>query len=124
LLLGWIGAVRTAAQGPGSPLGGSAPRTLAALTLVLTLVTFVFYVLRTETYGGKTVGPRWFFWLVPLWLLTMLPEADRWAPSRGRRRVAGVLLVVSIATATFALANPWQPSPLLIVFRRLGLVSY
>ena len=124
LLLGWVGAVRTATHGPNPASGGDAARVLAVLTLVLTLATFVFYVFRTETYGGKTVGPRWFFWLVPLWLLTMLPEADRWASSSRRRRLAGLLLVASIATASFALANPWQPSPLLIVFRRLGLVSY
>jgi hypothetical protein len=97
---------------------------LAALTISLTLVVVVFYVLRTETYGGKTVGPRWLFWLVPLWLLTMLPEADRWASSRRLRGTALALLMVSIATASFALANPWQWSPLLIVFRQVGLVSY
>lgn len=124
LLLGWIGMVRTTTQGAGWASAGGATWSVAALTLALTLITFVFYVLRTDTYGGQTVGPRWFFWLVPLWLLTMLPEADRWAPSRWRRLTAGLLLAISIATASFALANPWQWSPLLIVFRRLGLVSY
>jgi hypothetical protein len=124
LVLGWIGMVRTATGSPAMTPSRSAARALAALTLTLTLVTFAFYVFRTEAYGGKTVGPRWFFWLVPLWLLTMLPEADRWASRRRLRLVAGVLLVISIATASFALANPWQWSPLLIVFRRLGLVSY
>jgi hypothetical protein len=54
----------------------------------------------------------------------MLPEADRWAASRRRRVIAGLLLAISIATASFALVNPWQWSPLLVVFRRLGLVSY
>ena len=124
LILGWLGMARTAASRAGATAGGDALRFQAALTLALTIVTFVFYVFRTETYGGRTVGPRWFFWLVPLWLLTMVPEADRWSASLGRRRVATVLLVVSIATACFALAHPWQPSPLLLVFRRAGWVSY
>ena len=90
----------------------------------LTAMTFVFYVIRTEGYGGKTSGARWFFWLVPLWLLTMLPEADRWALDRRKRRLAGVLLALSVATASFALANPWQPSWLLTLFRHLGIVAY
>jgi hypothetical protein len=124
LLLGWVGMVRTATRTPGAGPEGSATRVLAALALALTVITFVFYVVRTDTYGGKTAGPRWFFWLVPIWLLTMLPEADRWSRDRRRRRIAGVLLAVSVATASYALANPWQPSWLLALFRRLGLVAY
>lgn len=124
LILGWIGMVRTAAGRAGFASGGGSGRWLAALTLTLTVTTFVFYVIRTDTYGGKTVGPRWLFWLVPLWLLMMLPEADRWASSRRRRWIAGLLLLISVATASYALDNPWQWSPLLTVFRRAGLVSY
>jgi hypothetical protein len=124
LLLGWIGMVRTAWRSPGSGRERAAARILAWLTLALTLITFVFYVIRTENYGGKTSGPRWFFWLVPLWLLTMIPEADRWGLDRRWRRIAAVLLAFSISTASYALANPWQPSWLLALFRRLGLVAY
>jgi len=124
LLLAWIGMVRTATRGLGSGPERSCARILAALTAALTAVTFVFYVIRTETYGGKTSGPRWFFWLVPLWLMTMVPEADRWALDRRRRRLARVLLAVSVGTASYALANPWQPSWLLILFRRWGMVPY
>jgi hypothetical protein len=124
LLLGWIGMVRTAARGHGAGREGWSSRILATLTIALTVMTFVFYVVRTESYGGKTSGPRWFFWLVPLWLLTMLPEADRWGLDRRRRRLAGVLLAFSVATASYALANPWQPSWLLTLFRRWGVVEY
>lgn len=124
LLLGWIGMVRTAARGHGAGREGSSARILATLTMALTAMTFVFYVIRTESYGGKTAGPRWFFWLVPLWLLTMLPVADRWALDRRRRRLAGVLLALSVGTASYALANPWQPSWLLALFRRWGWVAY
>jgi len=124
LLLGWLGMVRTATRGAATGLQGSSARILAALTMGLTAITFVFYVIRTESYGGKTSGPRWFFWLVPLWLLTMLPEADRWALDQRRRRLAGVLLALSVATASYALANPWQPSWLLTLFRRWGIVAY
>ena len=124
LLLGWLGMVRTTARGHGAGPEGWPVRILAMLTVALTAMTFVFYVIRTEGYGGKTAGARWFFWLVPLWLLTMLPEADRWALDRRRRRIAGVLLAMSVATASYALANPWQPSWLLELFRRWGIVAY
>jgi len=124
LLLGWIGVVRTAACGHGEEPERSSFRMLAWLTVVLTVMTFVFYVIRTDNYGGQTAGPRWFFWLVPLWLLTMLPEADRWALDRRRRRVAFALLAVSIVTASYALENPWRASWLLTLFRHWGIVPY
>jgi hypothetical protein len=123
LLLGWIGAVRTLG-GQTAGTDDTARRVLAWLTLALTVITFLFYVIRTHNYGGFAMGARWFFWLVPLWLLTMLPEADRWALDRWRRRLAGVLLAVSIATASHALANPWQHSWLYTRFREWGIISY
>ena len=116
--------IRMARSGEGMRGEPSARRIVALLTLSLTVVTFVFYVLRTHNYGGIAAGPRWFIWLVPLWLVTMLPEVDRWARDRRRRRVAVVLLAGSIVTATYALANPWQPSLLFAWFEYLGWISY
>ena len=124
LLLGWVGMIRMARSAEGMRGEPSARRIVALLTLSLTVVTFVFYVLRTHNYGGIAAGPRWFIWLVPLWLVTMLPEVDRWARDRRRRRVAVVLLAGSIVTATYALANPWQPSLLFAWFQYLGWISY
>lgn len=125
LLLGWIGMIRTATRGHGTGARRSSFRMLAWLTLALTVITFGFFAVGTETYGGTTAGPRWFFWLVPLWLLTMVPEADRWALDQRRRRVAFALLAVSIVTASYALlVSPWRSSWLVSVFRHLGLISY
>lgn len=124
LLIGWIGMVRTAARVSGSAKEDSAARILAWLTTALTTITFVFYVFRTENYGGVTTGPRWFFWLVPLWLLTMLPEADRWGVARRRRALASVLLAVSIGSATYALLRPWRHSWLFTILRYWGVISY
>ena len=124
LLLGWIGMVRTSVPGRETRTGGTLPRELAWLTLALTVITFVFYVVRTNNYGGTSAGPRWFFWLVPLWLLTMLPQADRWARSPWRRRIAYLLLAVSIGSAMYALANPWRHSWLFVLLRESGMVSY
>jgi hypothetical protein len=124
LLLGWIGMVRTSLGADDAIPADSAARTLALLTLAMTVITFGFYVMRTHSYGGQAAGPRWFFWLVPLWLLTMAPEADRWAVTPWRRRLAYVFLAFSIGTASYALANPWQHSWLLTLFRRWGMTSY
>jgi hypothetical protein len=125
LLLGWIGMVRTSRRGAES-MGNenTARRILAQLTLTLTIVTFVFYVIRTHNYGGITAGPRWFFWLVPLWLLTMLPEADRWAHGRRRRQLAALLLALSIGSASYALSDPWQHSWLFTWLQDRGIISY
>jgi hypothetical protein len=125
LLLGWVGMVRTALSGTVVRSHHTAVRrVLARLTLGLTLVTFVFYVVRTTNYGGITAGPRWFFWLVPLWLLVMLPEADHWERSRWRRWSAAVLLAISIGSVSYALVNPWRESWLLSLLAERGLVSY
>jgi hypothetical protein len=124
LLVGWIGMVRTTTRSHREGTEGSSARILSSLTLALTVITFAFYVIRTDNYGGLTAGPRWFFWLVPLWMLTMLPEADRWAVDQRRRRLAGVLLAASVGTASYTLANPWQQSWLFMLFRDWGIISY
>jgi len=124
LVLGWIGMVRRSARAGETGTDDLARRRLALMTLTLTVVTFMFYAIRTHNYGGMAAGPRWFIWLVPLWVLTMLPEADRWAVQPQRRRVAAVLLAFSIGTASHALANPWQHSWLFTWFRAFGIISY
>jgi hypothetical protein len=124
LLVGWIGMVRTTMRSHRDGIEGSPARILSSLTLALTVVTFAFYVIRTDNYGGLTAGPRWFFWLVPLWMLTMVPEADRWAVDQRRRRIAWGLLAVSVGTASHALTNPWQESWLFLLFRDWGFISY
>jgi hypothetical protein len=128
LLLGWIGVVRGVM---GAKPRLALPRLIleprqwvAWLALTLTLITFTFYVIRTNNYGGISAGPRWFFWLIPLWLVGMLPEADRWSASRPRRALAVVLLALSVGSAMYALENPWRHSWLFDVLRDFGVVSY
>lgn len=123
LLLGWIGMIRGASL---RPWRGTLPpqQILATLALGVTAVVFVFYVLQTRNYGGQTAGPRWFFWLTPLWLLTMLPEADRWASRRWLRWLGYGLLAISIATALFALESPWRHNWLFSTLRARGWIAY
>jgi hypothetical protein len=57
-----------------------------------------------------TSGFRWLLWQAPLWLLVMLPAADRAARSRLGMAAALVLLVFSALSASYPTWNPWtQP---------------
>jgi hypothetical protein len=124
LLIGWIGMARGVRLNAWKRTDLTPRVALASLTLALTGIVLLFYVLRTNDYGGATAGPRWFFWLNPLWLLTMLPEADRWAALRWRRAVAYLLLAISIGSAMYALANPWRHSWLFVTLHDWGIISY
>ncbi len=89
-------------------------RQLAAGVALLTVTCLVFYIgLRPQAdrnYGGMTSGFRWLFWLAPLWLLVMLPAADRAARSRWGMAVACTLLALSVLSASYPTWNPWtQP---------------
>jgi hypothetical protein len=78
--------------------------------LGLTIWVLVFYVSRTQSlnYGGVTSGLRWAFWLIPLWVLAIVPVLDRWQDSRILHVVAATLLGVSVFSITVPRDNPWQ----------------
>jgi hypothetical protein len=83
---------------------------LAAMTTLLTFVCLAFYISRPladRNYGGFTCGLRWLFWLIPLWLLCLLPAADATASRKTWRIGAAVLLLASVASAGYAALNPW-----------------
>lgn len=84
-------------------------RHLAALIAATTLTCLVFYlfVVGETNYGGMTSGLRWMFWFAPMWLVAMLPAADRMAASRGARAVALALLGLSALSAAYPTWNPW-----------------
>ncbi|MEZ6116112.1 MAG: hypothetical protein R3C28_06005 [Pirellulaceae bacterium] len=87
-------------------------RAFSLMTLVLTVVCLTFYtLLRPEidrNFGGVCAGFRWAFWLIPLWLISLMPVADWLSESRLRRGAAYTLLAISVFSATFAASNPWQ----------------
>jgi hypothetical protein len=124
LLLGWVGMVRTVLSRGDRRTRPNVEHQLALLTSGLTALIFAFYVYRTSNYGGNTAGPRWFIWLAPLWLLTMIPEADRWERHRWRRVLASLLLLVSVGSVVYALANPWRHSWLFWLFHGAGWIRY
>ena len=86
-------------------------RQVSWLSLVLTALVLAFYLSRTQNYnyGGNTSGLRWAFWLIPLWLVGLVPALDEWGDRRGFQVVSAILLLVSVFSATFPHNNPWQP---------------
>lgn len=89
-------------------------RLLSAGVVLLAVVCLGFYIgvlpQRDRNYGGMTSGFRWLLWQAPLWLLVMLPAADRASRSRGGMAIALVLLVFSVLSASYPTWNPWtQP---------------
>ncbi len=88
-----------------------ARRELAALVAVVSVVCLVFYIgMRPQddrNYGGMTSGFRWVFWFAPLWLVVMIPAADRLARSTAGMALAAVLLTLSVLSASYPTWNPW-----------------
>jgi hypothetical protein len=88
-----------------------ARRELAWLTVALSIVCLVFYIAmrpqEDRNYGGMTSGFRWMFWFTPLWLVVMVPAADRVARSRVGQAVALALLAMSVLSASYPTWNPW-----------------
>ena len=78
--------------------------------ILLTLVVTAFYVTRPEidrNYGGFASGLRWLFWLVPVWLLGLLPVADWLGRTVWGRWLCYLLFAVSGISAAYAWSNPW-----------------
>jgi hypothetical protein len=86
-------------------------RQLAAGVLLISIICLVFFIaLRPQqdrNFGGMTSGFRWMFWCVPLWLVVMLPAADRLARSLAGMAFAALLLTFSVLSASYPTWNPW-----------------
>ncbi len=104
------------------------PFSIYALTGIVSLLVVAFYLLyvdyHTHNYGGWSAGPRWLMWLTPLWLLTMLPAADRLARSRTGRVVGLVLLALSVLAMSYPAWNPWRHPYLYNWMDSRGLLPY
>jgi hypothetical protein len=97
---------------------------LALFIAILSAVCLTFYLSRPQidrNYGGMTSGFRWMFWFAPLWLVALLPAADRLAASRNGRVMAAVLLALSVMSATYPTWNPWTHPWLYNFLHSLGV---
>ncbi len=100
------------------------PALVGPLTLVVSAVLVGFFVLKTNNYGGNTSGPRWLFWLIPLWVLGAVPAADWVAKWRTGRVTAALLLGMSVLSAFYPAWNPWRSPWVQQLCERAGWVSY
>jgi len=94
-----------------SLLGRASPlRSIGCLSLALTVWVLDFYLLQTHSYnyGGNTSGLRWAFWLIPLWVLALIPALDHWGDRSWFRILSAVLLLASVFSASYPHDNPWQ----------------
>ncbi len=116
-LWGWL----TCARWRGSSL-----RTLLVLGLMTTLIVFGFYLSKTENYnyGGVSIALRWMLWLIPFWLLTMIPVLDRWRPDRWGRALVVGLLGLSVFSAWYPFEGPWQQPWLFQRMEAGGWIDY
>jgi hypothetical protein len=101
-------------------------RHVLGASAAITLVVLAFYLTRTENYnyGGNTSGLRWTFWLIPLWLVSMIPTLDALARRLSGRAFASILLAVSTFSAWYPIENPWQHPWLFQLFDRWHLIDY
>ena len=101
-------------------------RTILLVGAGLTAAVLGFYLTRTQNYnyGGNSVALRWMLWLVPLWLIAMIPVFDAWGSRRGFQMISSVLLVASVVSANLPGSNPWQPTWLLSLMERWKWVDY
>jgi len=91
----------------GSPL-----RAFAALATFLTLLFLVFYTFfgPNRVYGGYSCGLRFFFCLIPLWLM-LLPEGLRGRTAhRWFRGMALAFLLISAISVFYCARDPWARS--------------
>jgi hypothetical protein len=98
----------------------------STMTLVVSLTVFAFYLTRTQSYnyGGFTSGPRWLFWLIPLWILGLVPAADRLGGSRLGRLLCAILLGFSVLSVFYPWPNPWRAPWLLQLMEFTGYLHY
>ncbi len=97
-----------------SPLLG-----LAGWTGFLSIVVLGFYLTRTQNYnyGGVTCALRWSLWLVPLWLLALVPpldacgDLDQRQPRLRMLAICWALLALSVISAVLPLIHTWREYP-------------
>jgi hypothetical protein len=101
------------------------PWFLPTLAFGLSVVVMGFYASRGDrNYGGFTNGLRWLMWLSPLWLLCLLPSADRLGGSRLGRGLAYLCLGISALSANYSPWNPWRHPWLYDLLVALGWPGY
>jgi hypothetical protein len=137
-LLGWTTLVRQGTHETNRTTGHTlrdihdAMRPIHWVGLSLSLIVFAFFMTRTNNYnyGGISIGLRWMLWLIPFWLLAIVPALDRVEQTAGRsakvslQSFAWLALAVSAFSAWYPLDNPWQQPWLFTLMEQAGWIDY
>lgn len=101
-------------------------RDLTLLGIGLTVVVMAFYLSRTENYnyGGMSVALRWTLWLVPFWLLAMIPVVNRYSRSWTFRILGLTLLCLSVFSAWYPKDGPWAKPWIYQVLEQRKWIDY
>lgn len=100
--------------------------------LALSLIVFAFFMTRTRNYnyGGISVALRWMLWLIPFWLLAIVPALDSVGQIAGRlpklslQSFAWLTLAVSTFSAWYPLDGPWTQPWLFTLMEQAGWIDY
>ncbi len=101
-------------------------RALLWLGLAVTLVVFGFYLSKKDNYnfGGVSVALRWTLWLIPFWLLSMIPVLDRCRATAWRGAILLGLLGFSVYSAWSPFTGPWNQPWLYQRLEQAGWIDY
>lgn len=101
-------------------------RIVHLLGLALTAIVLGFYMTKTENYnyGGVSVALRWILWLVPFWILTMIPVLNRFGRATWIQLPALLFLAVSIFSAWYPANSPWTQPWLFTWMQDQGWIDY
>lgn len=88
-----------------------------------TLFVVGYYVHKTNNYGGRCVGMRWFMVLHPILAVGALRTVERYDLLRRRPIWVGVLVGASAVSALSGAVNPWEEGFVFALFRAVGLGS-
>jgi hypothetical protein len=116
-IIGWLTSFQ---------LRDRALRTLMWLGAATSVIVIAFYLTRTQNYnyGGVSCGLRWALWLIPLWLVAIVPVLDQCAGSRTLRGVAMVLTAISMYSAWQPIESPWRQPWLFQWMEARGWIDY
>jgi hypothetical protein len=96
----------------------------SVVALVCTAVVVVFYLYKSDNYGGNCCSARWLQWLTPLLLVAGLPAIDRLTRSRAGLALLTLLAFFSIISAASSNYSPWRRPWLYDLFVWAGWPGY
>jgi hypothetical protein len=101
-------------------------RGLIRLGGIVSAVVFAFYMAQPEhyNYGGNSQALRWMLWVIPLWILALLPALDMFAQARWSRGPVLLALAISVFSAWYPARGPWGAPWLYTLMDRWGWIDY